>query len=232
MAEEPTQRNEEPSTELVKVEVPRPALINVELGVGEFIGRVLGRPLEQAGGVLADLLGMVRFELSIPYLKRAQRLLRDAGLEQVPLQPVSLARLLPILEWGSTEPEEPLQDRWASLLANVLHQPDDVARAFPDILRQLDSLDARMLDALHDATARWARGADEWAASWATHHFEAPLGLPAGTVGLARLENLVRLGLCFFTQQRGLRGQDARDRVLLTEFGIAFVNACRPPQAL
>jgi hypothetical protein len=119
---EPRQPDQqEPGTDLVKVEVPRPALINVELGVGEFLGRVLGRPLEQAGGVLADLLGMVRFEMSIPYLKRAQRVLRGAGLEQEPLPPVDLTKLLPILEWGSLEAEESsMREQWDNLLANAL----------------------------------------------------------------------------------------------------------------
>jgi hypothetical protein len=175
----------------------------------------------------------VRFELSLKLLARAQRKLSDAGLEQVPLQPVSLANLLPILEWGSTESEDSLQDRWAALLANAVARPDTVARAFPDILRQLDALDARMLDALHDGTRSWARGAEEWAASWTTHHFEANLGL-SRTVELARLENLVRLGVCFFTerpQRYGVDSPNERNRVLLTDLGVAFVNACRGPQS-
>jgi hypothetical protein len=62
---------------------------------------------------------------------------------------------------------------------------------------------------------------------------------PRGTIGPARVDNLVRLGLCFYPPEPGPRiggqrvsdiaGPAQRDRIALTELGRAFVAACQSP---
>ena len=231
MADDEPIDEQEPGTDLVKVEVPRPALVSVELGVGEFLGRVLGRPLEQAGGVLADLLGIVRFEMSIPYLKRAQRVLRDAGLDQEPLPPVDLTKLLPILEWGSLQPaESSMREQWDNLLANALVACEEAHPAYADILRQLAPREAALLDGLFDQAM--ADGGE--LGSWGQKNLPAAelterVGLTVEANDVAR-NNLFRLRVCrpINVPYPGSTAEDPA-RVLLIGFGNAFVRACRPP---
>ena len=55
--------------------------------------------------------------------------------------------LLPLLEAGSLEEDESLAEKWSALLANATDPAAEaVPPAFPEILRQLSSDDARLLD--------------------------------------------------------------------------------------
>jgi hypothetical protein len=203
--------------------------------VRDFAGTVTGSPAREVGEWLADKIRIRRYISTLKAVDGARRATIDAGL---PASAVPLKTLVPLLEYASLEDDddEDMVTRWANLLANAATaSAAEVPPAFPEILRQLEPLDAAMLDALHDATVPWARAnpAEEWAAAWATSHFDSNLGLSPETVGMERLDNLVRLGLCYFPQGGmtfGGRPTGVRQRVLLTDLGVAFVTACRPPQ--
>lgn len=202
--------------------------------VRDFTAAVTGSATHEVSEMLADKVRLRRYKSQLKILKEAQQATADAGL---PASAVPLKTLAPLLEHGSLEEEddEDMVTRWANLLANAATTSmADVPPAFPEILRQLEALDAAMLDALHDATVPWARAKpdEEWAAAWAPLHFDTYLGLPHGTVRMERLDNLVRLGLCYLPQRGGTIGGNptARQRVLLTDLGVAFVRACRAPQ--
>jgi hypothetical protein len=216
-----------PGTDLVKVNVSG---ISIDLGLADFIGRVIGEPLEQAGGILRDLLGMVRFELSLKLLRRAQRKLEEAGLDHAPLRPISLTRLLPILESGSVESEASMQERWAALLASAIVDPEGVPPAFPEILRQLEPREAALLDALFEA----AMGDGGLSGEWRMRHLAASdladvLGLRAEGYDIA-INNLIRLRVCSPVNNATFGGAvEDLSQVVLTGFGYAFVRACRSP---
>jgi hypothetical protein len=217
----------------------------IDLGLADLIGRVIGRPLDQISGILADLIGVVRFELSLRLWERAKRKLEAAGLSAAPTEPVSLARLLPILESGAIEPDGSMQDRWASLLANAIADVKSVVPAFAEILRQLTPLDAHLLDALHDAAVgddpslHLAYGGQQRVAESATWRSRVvDLSAVGGRQGLTRVEmelavdNVLRLRLCSEPLGMIYRGPDVElPGVVLTALGRAFVRACRDPGA-
>ena len=160
-------------------------------------------------------------------LKRAVRLFQDvrqvaleAGLE---LNPVAPRLLLPILEAASLQDDEDLHQRWVALLTNAARSDFDgeVLPYFPDILKQLTSEEARILD-----------GAYEFLENNPGSSGESPIGMAgrlhsnvSGPVHPIILENLERLML--FTR-RTVRGRVYYH--YMTELGKAFVRACRFPK--
>jgi Abortive infection alpha len=230
--QDPPEKADSPGSDLVNVS----AGLNIDLGLGELISRVVGAPLEQAAGILRDVLGQIRFELSLRLLERAQRKVKAAGFEQQELGQVDLTKLFPILEWGSIATDDSMQERWASLLANAIVDPEGFSHSSAEILRQLDPLDARMLDLLYERSGGTPnRDGGYFASGWVAGSFDHQLGLGAGTVKQARLDNLVRLGLAFHPTARlgrikANRPPIERDKIGLSALGAVFVAACWPPR--
>jgi hypothetical protein len=214
---------ETPSTELV-VNVS-----GINLGLGRLIGNVVGPPAAQAAGILTDLLGTFRFEMSLKLLARARRKIEEAGLEHEPVGPVSLPKVLPMLESGSVETDESLQDRWAGLLANAVLSPEAVPPSFAEILRQLSAHEAALIDRFFDAVMQIDEPSDWRARRGELPHFGAAVGLEGQALQVAQ-ENLARLGLCFGEPLLG--GGESFDSASLTVTGYAFVRACRGPIAV
>lgn len=237
----------EPSTALVRasanVELEVPAgkalagLVNraAKAGLGVFIPRILGAPLEQAVGILADAFGFVRAELLIPYLARTKRRLEEAGIDYGNLGPLDVSKLFPILESASIAAEESMQDRWASLLANALVEPDGVLTSFAAILRELDPMDARVLDHMFTTSVKGEARAEVTTPGPTLEAIEHGAGLGPGVYTQARLENLVRLELVSLPLHAktyaGTSPVEHRGDVTLTAFGADFIRACRGPEA-
>lgn len=119
-----------------------------------------GSTLIQAGGNVqitaglsyADAKGMIaeeRERIVHQVWDRVQEMVRQAGVHPGPMP---LKTIVPLLQYCSLEEDQDLQERWAALLANSAHpeQAAHVQPSFPDILRQLSSLDAKFLDAIYD----------------------------------------------------------------------------------
>jgi Abortive infection alpha len=172
-------------------------------------------------------LGIARFELSLRLLKRAQRKVEAAGFDQQTLGPVDLSRLLPILEFGSIATDESLQDRWASLLANALVDPEGVPPSYPEILRQLTPAEVAILDGIYE----------EAGSTWPTSAYEPQLMAEragftdAGERVILSTQNLLRL---YLVKSKALVFPGAtqeESKVHLTHLGHDFVSVCRPPTA-
>jgi hypothetical protein len=153
--------------------------------------------------------------------------------------------LVPLLEGGSLEEDESMAERWAALLANAT-DPDapDVPPAFPDVLRQLSTDDARLLDHMVSAPAQSGRPAIP--PTMIEHHVFGLL--EAGPIRvkdrlLLALDNLLRLRLVGEETYEppgprvrfGDMTLDAElpisagiaTRLRVTTFGAAFAAACR-----
>jgi hypothetical protein len=212
---------QEPGTNVVKFNTG----VTVDFGsVAALVSRMVGYPIEQAAGILGDLLGSVRFGLSIRLLERAQRKLANAGIEQEALPAVDLSRLLPILEWGSVASDSGLQDQWANLLSNALVDPDGVPPSYPDILRLLTPQEAAILNGIYEqAGETWMESAYE------PEIIAIGLGFPSGERVILAAENLLRLRL---VRSRSLTFPGATEedsKLILTHLGHDFVEMCRPP---
>jgi hypothetical protein len=101
----------------------------------------------------------------------------------------------------------------------------------------LEPLDAQFLDFVYENHGK--RGTAARSSGVPVAFLERNAGLERGTIGPARVDNLVRLGLCFYPPEPGPRiggqrvsdiaGPAQRDRIALTELGRAFVAACQSP---
>lgn len=199
-----------------------------------FLSKILGPASDELAMLLADRVRLWRSKQALTIVGKAQALLSQRGIGPVK---VSLKTLVPILEFGSLEEDESMQDKWAALLANAADPTHEtpVPPAFPDILRQLSPEDAIVLDRIYDIELpqipsdhiSWMGG------GVSTSGLEPTLGLSHSKIVLA-LDNLHRLGLCAPpTETEGARTYSGSDfrlehyQVYLTAFGATFVNACR-----
>jgi Abortive infection alpha len=165
--------------------------------IGQAVVKYLGGSIEQATGIIEDKLRYIRWERRIRLIDRADGFLRDRDLA-LPNRPVPLQLLLPLLESGSLEETDSMQDRWAAMLANAGDSAfeTEIRRAFVSILEDLTPLDARNLEAMYSDSTVADLEAPVFTASLPDHitEFQEESDHPASDV-LISLGNLARLGL-------------------------------------
>jgi hypothetical protein len=99
---------------------------------------------QEIGQWLADVVRYRRASHQARLLMRAAEKIRASGL---PASAVEDRLLRAVLEEGAFEDDERMQERWARLLASAATGVT-VPPAFPEILRQLEPIEARLLDEL------------------------------------------------------------------------------------
>ena len=87
---------------------------------GAFVGRVIGRPAEQFGGLVGDVIAGVRLELGLRFKGRVDQLMREQGLDG-PTRAAPLAVAFPLLEAATLEDDEDIQELFAQLLVNAVN---------------------------------------------------------------------------------------------------------------
>jgi Abortive infection alpha len=133
-----------------------------------------------------------------------------------------------LLEEGAREEDDGLRDKWANLLANGLAAgADGVPRAYAEVLRQLEPVEARILDAMAEDKGTFL-GANSGTRMGKDEMKDLPL---TGLVNLERL-GLIVLGPVLPTPpgKRRLSETDALRVMRLTQFGISFIMACQAPK--
>ena len=207
--------------------------------VKDFFGKIAGVSAEEVGQLLADQVRFFRWKNQIKILQKAKSFLDEAGVNP---KHVSLKILVPILDAGSLEEEEAMSDRWAALLAAAANpsSPVSVVPSFPEILKELSSKEAQLLDEVFDlVTSGVSR--DEWATKGVKRD-AIRRGISLSDQDLeVSVENLYRLHLCSppkakigpikwdeFPERRFQT--DVKEIICLTELGYSFVSACRAPK--
>src|SRR3984957_1167260 len=80
------------------------------------VKRMLGPAADELAEMWRDQVRLYRYERQIECLKKAERMVEEAGFTP---QAVSPKILFPLLEGASYENDEALHDMWAALLANA-----------------------------------------------------------------------------------------------------------------
>ena len=111
----------------------------------DLLHTLAGPATEQIGLMLGDKAWAYRAKNLIDIVKKTERKLREAGL---PVNAVPPRLLLPIVENGSVEDSETLQDMWAGLLATASQERDSVPPSFVETLKQLTPEEARQLESI------------------------------------------------------------------------------------
>ena len=213
---------------------PLTSIINLANAAKEFLGKLVTPSIEELGLLIGDQVRSYRFRKQIQILTKARDILEKAGID--PRQ-VSLKTLVPILEHGSLEEEESMVDRWASLLANAADPTATVKvePSFTEILKQLSPREAQILDSIYNLVQSIPIPREEWIQRGAlAESLKEVLRISEQNFEIA-VDNLFRLRLCAppstrldFIDDKTKRFQlNMKDIVCLTEFGQAFVTACR-----
>ena|SRR5438034_24990 len=173
-----------------------------------FLGSILvGPSAHDLEAAWRDRVRIWRSKNSFLFQDKYEQLVQDRGLKGKTV-PAPLALAFPILESAVLEEDESLRDLWANLLVTVTDpaRQAEVKRGFIHLIRQLDSVDAAVLDLLYrNYVGQLAqRNQSRRAASNGFFHprnaailgstAQKTLGVPAMTAELA-LENLCRLRL-------------------------------------
>jgi hypothetical protein len=174
-------------------------LIEASCALGGFLARVTGGPIKQAMSIVEDQLKYYRWERQNRLIDRATKFMAERGLTQ-PTRYIPLQLAIPLLQSGSLEENDQLQDRWAALLVNAADADSntEVRRAFISILEDLTSLDALLLDKIYSTDQLETIEEQVWTTflpshTTATQPNQEDLN-PAHDVGIS-LGNLARLGL-------------------------------------
>jgi hypothetical protein len=110
---------------------------------GTFVAKAVGRPTEEVGGLVGDVIRYARVEIALRFKGRVERLAAEQGLTIDSVRSVPIAAAVPLLECASLEDSE-LQELWAQLLVNGM-------RSFVSILRSLNPFEASVLRSVIDA---------------------------------------------------------------------------------
>jgi hypothetical protein len=117
---------------------------------GVFLSKFIGGPLEEASGILEDRLKYYRWERKVRLLERAKDFLKERGINS-PTSHVTLKIAIPLLEAGSIEEDNNIQDIYAKILANAADADFKltIKRTYIDILQNLSSLEIDILKKLY-----------------------------------------------------------------------------------
>lgn len=201
--------------------------IDASAGFGRFIAKYLHGSLEVAFGIVKDKLLYIQWEQRERLMDRAEEFQRQRGLTG-PTRSVAMNTLVSILQHGSMEEDNDLQDLWAQLLVTAGDASNGlvVEPAFIGILQNLSSRDATILDKIYSFSVEYER--------LLLYTYDLPVKIltekavpgkyPPNDV-LQSLGNLNRLGLI----ADGMMWSDGHSNqaVYQTVLGRAFVSACR-----
>ena len=209
--------------------------------IGGFFGQVFKEPATEVAGMITDKLRFVRWKRLVEMTDEVNHILDQRGVEETRAVPPKLA--LPIFEESSLEEDPTLQSLWSNLLANAMDSTfgDEIRFAYTEIIKNLTSQDASLLRALY-VTLEMRDRLDFQSASRfgiTKEDICRSLGITEEAYVLSA-NNLMRLrviapfiilvklgdgitapGLENLTVDKGT------DSVVLTPFGIRFVEACK-----
>jgi Abortive infection alpha len=199
-----------------------------------FLDKLIGPPLEEVGGLMADQVKFFRFKQQVKIINKAQETIKKSGIEP---GKISLKTLVPILENGSLEEDDSMTDRWSGLLATAAKKGGEeiVRPCFAEILKELSPTEAVVLDGIYDMIQKVGIPREEWDSRGGTSDtLKKHLGLSDLEYALS-IDNLFRLRLCSmpstnmaFLDDPSLKFQvTTKNIVCITELGYQFVTACR-----
>lgn len=196
-----------------------------------FLDKILNPSLEELGLLGRDQIRFWRFKRQVrisildeDYLKK-----KNVSPRKVPLK-----TLVPLLEYGSMEEEEKMQEKWAALLAKAA-DPEysiNLCTTYSEKLRQLSPAEVKILDLMFDTYENTVP--EERSQSFVNHKkIQELIGITQEEYSLL-LENLTRINLLKdqvefikMGSQLSAPEDDTNTIKRLSFFGVNFVKYCR-----
>src|SRR5262249_54388590 len=201
--------------------VPAKTWPDVLAPFSDLMKTLLGPAAEQYGLAWGESAYLFRRKRLARLLEKASKQLAEAKIEP---HAVKFPLLNDIVDRGSLEDNDNLQDMWANLLANAAGGRTLVSTAFVDILKSLSFDEAVFITML-------SNGAMGDSATW--------------NLDPVQFGNLKRLGLIMTEEElmvpktaagidahalRIAMGHTPEELCYLTDLGMAFINACTSPK--
>jgi Abortive infection alpha len=220
--------------------------------LGGFLAKVTREPVEAVTGILTDRLRFMRWERQVRLVDRSREIMLERGIGQE-FRPIPPKIALPIVENASIEDNDELQDLWANLLVSALdpNHPDSIRIAFIDILKQLEVVDANVLNRVYLRTIERSEKTER---EWRSQNIESrnlkddPIRFGISSrelidgLGISNrvyenaIDNLVRVRcLAPYIEDYDIEGDISDnlpsivheyDWVSITPLGISFIQAC------
>ena len=124
--------------------------IEASVKFGSFLAKVFGVPIEDAVGIVGDQLKCLRWKRQNRLVDKVNEYLEKKGITI--LRPISQKFAIPFILNASLEEDDDLQDIWCRLIANALDSKfkSEIRFAYIDIIKNLNSLDAKVLKFAYD----------------------------------------------------------------------------------
>jgi hypothetical protein len=101
----------------------------------EFLGKLIGPAVEEVGLLIADPIRSWRLNNQVKILSKAKKY---ADTHNLPLKAINLKVLVPLLDYAGLEETEPMQDKWANMIANMAGSEANLQNhVFPYLLSQI-----------------------------------------------------------------------------------------------
>lgn len=135
--------------------LPNEAINKVADAAIKFLGLILKPGAKSIGLLIDDKIRSWRVQNQVNILIKAQKFVESKGIN---IRAIPLKILVPLLENGSLEEDDDLQDLWAKMLANMLDSKENFQNhVFPYILSQLSKDDFEELQKVaHLENEYWA----------------------------------------------------------------------------
>ena len=212
-----------------------------------IVKRMLGPAADELAEMWRDQVRLYRYERQLKCVEKAERMAQEAGFTPKAVPPKIL---FPLLEGASFEDNEELHTMWAALLANAAspEKAGGVRPGFIAALRQMAPDEASLLNWLYDRLAE-----TDFRASANPHSLSEAVELLRldETKSDGRIVSIPdQLGVCldgleaaqlisrrdyvpvvaFVFYSRMNSPSTPNPCYVLTNRGVAFVEACRPPK--
>lgn len=117
---------------------------------GGFLSKVFGTTIENGVGIIGDKLEYTRWERQNRLIEKVNEYQKEKKFTQY--RPIPPKFAIPMIVNASLEDDNELQDIWCKLITNSLNPNFDVEirYAYIDIIKNLTSLDAKILKFIHD----------------------------------------------------------------------------------
>ncbi|NTV25904.1 MAG: DUF4393 domain-containing protein [Chlorobiaceae bacterium] len=182
-------------------------------------------PASQIAGIAEEYLKYIRRKQLINLFDKTNKLLIKKGYQSKKI-PLNIA--FPLIQAGSLEEDDWMQDQWANLLANAVDASSSIEmrRAFISILEDLSPLDAQIIKKIYSFSLKYDTTNGVWTKHLPEHLYrEKPdtEDLIPSTNVLTSLGNLSRLGL--ISSAVMYSGKHELDCIFPTQLGYNFARA-------
>lgn len=196
--------------------------------VKEFADKLIMPSIEEAGLLIKTPVTLWRFKNEINVLAKAKAYCEAKGIS---IKTIPVKLLCPLLEMASLEEDDCLQDKWATLLGNMVDSEQNIeTHVFPYLLSQISTNEFNFIQEFVNQHLYNLKTNE--------HIINKNPAVDVSSLREFEVANLIRLGLIKERTTNDLlyvmknpnskasEGESIKYRRVVTELGVLFIMAC------